>query len=377
MRVASLFGLLAIAAAVEPCPASVAHASPLAIACHDRPQVLYDALAWRGDVDEAARGEIIACTDDGPRDVRDLDRALEGVHAWPPRPLVASAHVYRVAYKTHRGNGAPAVGVASVAVPDHPRSGVAIVEAHGTRGLSVLCAPSHGGESPLAYASQGFVAIEPDYAGYGVGEAPPAWLDSVDEAASVLDAARAAERFVPEAHLSRVVLVGQSEGGHAVLSAQSLARASGDGDRVVGVIAAAPLWFDPRAFADVAMSDTPIEGPFEARLLSFALYYFYGHAELRDGPGQGKRLLERGARTDAKREIATSCAGNVVEELERARPAPSSLLAPALVAAFRACFVRGEGCDEEPVKTWRARFEHDLPKLDPAGAPVVAWNGGK
>ena len=67
--------------------------------------------------------------------------------------------------------------------------------------------------------------IAPDYAGYSFGQTA-GYFNAEDEGHSVLDATRAAAKLLTTPP-DKVVLVGHSQGGHAVLSAQSYQKAYG------------------------------------------------------------------------------------------------------------------------------------------------------
>jgi pimeloyl-ACP methyl ester carboxylesterase len=120
---------------------------------------------------------------------------------------------------------------------------------HGSTGLADRCAPSHhgtigvfgpAGSSRLGQLlERGLVVAATDYQGLGtLGLA----RFSIGLAAgrAVLDAARAAGQLAGAGASGRVVLVGHSEGGHAVLWAAELARSYAPELQVTGVAAIAP-----------------------------------------------------------------------------------------------------------------------------------------
>ena len=213
------------------------------------------------------------------------------------RPAHGASFV-RLAYRTTRAEPAlphDAVAGALLIVPERLRDpDVLVVVAHGTSGFGRRCTPSRGpmsAPSRPARQLEGWMSVLPDYAGYGYGARPARWIGADDEASSIFDAIRAVYRLMPEGYRpKRVVLVGHSEGGHAVLAAQARARAENLPSEIVAVVASAPMWFPARLFARMITSDEP-RADAGTRDLLWALYYFDGHAELEDGPGRGLEVI--------------------------------------------------------------------------------------
>ena len=109
-----------------------------------------------------------------------------------------------------------------------PQEGWPVIAwAHGTTGVADICAPSWSMRSQRdvdylnAWLDQGYAIVATDYQGLGMPGGHP-WLAVQPEAFSVLDSIRAAVNAFPDLAKS-VVLVGQSQGAHAVLSASLLA----------------------------------------------------------------------------------------------------------------------------------------------------------
>jgi pimeloyl-ACP methyl ester carboxylesterase len=142
------------------------------------------------------------------RDAQDRDRAVTGVITWP--------------------NAAP------------PEGGWPVVAwAHGTTGLTSVCAPSRlGGEAPR-FGIEG-VGVATDYIGLGpIGERHP-YLSGLSEGRSVIDAVRAA-RNLTDAHAGeRWVAVGHSQGGHAALFTNELGEAYASELDLLGTTVIAP-----------------------------------------------------------------------------------------------------------------------------------------
>jgi pimeloyl-ACP methyl ester carboxylesterase len=116
-----------------------------------------------------------------------------------------------------------------------------IAWAHGTVGLADACAPSWTPRSQRdidylnAWLAQGYAIVATDYQGLGT-PGPHPYHVSKEEGWSVLDSVRAALKAFPQ--LSRsVVIVGQSQGAHAALSASLLAKDYAPGIKLLGTVA--------------------------------------------------------------------------------------------------------------------------------------------
>jgi pimeloyl-ACP methyl ester carboxylesterase len=161
--------------------------------------------------------------------------APDGVRAWA------------VLYLSSGIDGAPIAVSGIVLAPqgEAPAEGRAVLAwAHGSRGVSDACAPSHEGVADLMTVAQpfldrGYVVAATDYEGLGTPGLHP-FLVGPSEGRGVLDAARAA-RLVPDTGAgARVALLGHSQGGHAVLWAAELASTYAPELEIAGTVAAAP-----------------------------------------------------------------------------------------------------------------------------------------
>ena len=140
----------------------------------------------------------------------------------------------RVLYTSTDGVGGrtPIAASGSMFVPKGPApaGGWPIIAwAHGTTGVADVCAPSWGPRSKRdtdylnAWLAQGYAVVAADYQGLGTPGGHP-WMSVRSEGWSVLDSVRAALGAFPEL-ANAVVIVGQSQGAHAALSAALLAKA--------------------------------------------------------------------------------------------------------------------------------------------------------
>jgi hypothetical protein len=104
-----------------------------------------------------------------------------------------------------------------------------IAWAHGTTGVADVRAPSWAPRSKRdtdylnAWLAQGYAVVAADYQGLGTPGGHP-WMSVRSEGWSVLDSVRAALGAFTQL-ANAVVIVGQSQGAHAALSAALLARA--------------------------------------------------------------------------------------------------------------------------------------------------------
>ena len=116
-----------------------------------------------------------------------------------------------------------------------------IAWAHGTTGIADVCAPSWIPRSSRdsdylnAWLAQGYAIVATDYQGLGTPGGHP-WLTVRPEAYGVLDSVRAALKAFPELSNS-VVVIGQSQGAHAALSASLLATAYAPAVHLKGTVA--------------------------------------------------------------------------------------------------------------------------------------------
>src|SRR3954452_262983 len=152
-------------------------------------------------------------------------------------------------YRSESTNGKGVAVSGTVAVPKGkaPKGGWPVVSwAHGTVGIADACAPSIIG-MPLQYDNalmnswlkQGYAVVRTDYEGLGVPNVTHPYLIGVSEGRSVLDMVRAARKL--DAKIGKnVVLAGHSQGGHAVLWANSLAKKYTPDLKVRGTLAFAP-----------------------------------------------------------------------------------------------------------------------------------------
>lgn len=153
--------------------------------------------------------------------------SVQSVEALPPGlGLPGTAREYRITYTTRDAAGRPASSSGVVFVPQGtpPEGGWPVLSwAHGTVGLGDSCAPSRNPRTErdanyLAHwLSRGYAIVASDYIGLGTAGVHP-YLESGSEANAVIDMVRAGRAVVPDLS-PRWMVIGQSQGGHAALSA--------------------------------------------------------------------------------------------------------------------------------------------------------------
>ena len=168
-----------------------------------------------------------------------------------PDGLPEGAEAWRILYVTEGADGAPVPvsGMVFTGAAAREAAGPRPVIAwgHGAIGVARGCAPSLLEEpgvvvGPLdAALDQGWVVVATDYPGLGAPGFHP-FLISDETGRSVLDAVRAARQSDAGVEVgNRYALWGESQGGHAVLSAAQLATEGYAPDLdLVGVAAGAP-----------------------------------------------------------------------------------------------------------------------------------------
>lgn len=384
------------------------------LACTDSFESVYKKPGNLPPFDPNRRGDVVRCSQGAAISKAQLQSALSEAE-FSGVQVHNGIQLYRISYRTQRAVRGPDVSSALVAVPvpssqvrvkddeaeDSDKTladeedkgmkpGPVVVYGHGTVPYRQDCGYSRSdpltatflGEpdlelrSVLALAAQGWPVIMTDYAGFVAGSPSTGYMFAEDEAYSVLDATRAMKKLL-ERFPDRVAFVGHSQGGHAVLSAQSYVKSYGMAGKLAGVVAYAPFWAPARAFgiviwppAGYVVNDETGVG---AYALNTAIEYFYTHAELIDGPNRGKDILSFNidALLGPK---GSEC--NFFPDLSPYGNDGVELFKPEF-AAVGVCAGTGEMCDDPLAQKWAERWAKDRPALDPNGAPIAMWQGGE
>jgi pimeloyl-ACP methyl ester carboxylesterase len=363
---------------VEPIPLT------LAAACTDSVESVYVEPTDLDPFDASQRGEIVRCAVDRPLSVEQIEQTLSDANVLDA-DVKSSVRVYRIRYRTERLPGQEGMTGALVLLPDRPlsRRVPLIVFGHGGVGDAPAAAFSRSdptssdalnrvdATAALALASYGYPLIAPDYPGFVEGGTPGNTAD--DEAHSLLDGTRAFEKLVTKIGLSeQVVLVGHSQGGHAVLAAQAHARSYGMSGRLDSVVPLAPAWYAARTHLAYLSKELGYNTTDHAVPITISLSYLFSHAEFYDGPGAGIALIQP-AKLGALAMLAES--RNPFAELALLGRTAYDFLEPAFLDVVATCALTSlpQDCSTELAKTWQARFRADRPTLDPRGADILVW----
>lgn len=386
----------------ESSPASTDGGSASALtpssACTDAIDSIYGdpgALA----ADPGARGNIIKCAKDAPVTKEALQAKINEL-GYAGKPLTSGAQVYKISYRTERGDTAstPSVSSAVVFIPDVPRAAKIpiVVAGRGSRGQAPQCAvskfdPSQAGINGDAYrlvyplVGQGYAVILSDLAGYanfGAPKNPPSvYAQAADIGRSTIDSGRALKKLLPALD-DKVVLVGHSQGGHSVLASLALADSYGSAAPIVGVAVYAPLWLNQRSWGAILAPfgrNFPVDksaGPF------ISVWYHYTQAELLDGPGEGKKLFKAANADALEAFVKTTCWDQKLEKLKPLGTYADEFFDDAFVNSVGkpSLGVVGDCIATDAVcLKWKARYSADRPHLTGKAAttPIVVMYGGK
>ena len=154
----------------------------------------------------------------------------------------AGTSSYRLMYHSRDATGRDRAVTGTVTFPtgEAPKGGWPVVAwAHGTTGLTSICAPSRHQDQAPGFGIEG-VRVATDYIGLGpIGERH-SYLDGPAEAHAVIDSVRAA-RTIAEAHAGKDwVAVGHSQGGHSALWTNQLGQTYAPELHLLGTVAVAP-----------------------------------------------------------------------------------------------------------------------------------------
>ncbi|MCM6772032.1 hypothetical protein NDR87_02935 [Nocardia sp. CDC159] len=239
----------------------------------------------------------------------------------PERSFAAAGGAVQITYATVDQHGAPAQGSGALYLPRGlpPAGGwPLVVWAHGTVGIADACAPSRRPQSErnATYFNRvldsGYAVLAPDYQGLGTG-GQFSYYNTVVEGASILDAV-AAVRSVPAPLADRWVVIGQSEGAHAAMSAASLYPGHGGAAGLRGVIATGLRTDPPRSLRAMFRRDSTGSH----NQVGYAAYFLAALQELH--PDRVTPYLSDFGR-DYVESAASQCLSDLVARADGRRPA--------------------------------------------------------
>lgn len=368
----------------------------LSLACSDSDDAIY---ADPGDVSASAKGALLKCATDAPLSMADVQSQLSSV-SYAGKPPTSGAKVYRVLYRTERGDTAGSAGTSSAIVylPDTPRAAQlpVIVASHGSRGQAAPCAPSKNDPAGqyveddfvaqvMPIVGAGYAVIAPDLAGYAnfgaAGNPPSAYADAADVGKSTLDGARALRNLIPGLFNDKTILVGHSQGGGTALGAFAMAESYAPDLKIAGTAVYAPLWFSQATWAALfalanqyPIADSPTPN-------AVSVWYHYTHGELLDGPGHGLDPFAADKRDAIKSFVNQSCWASSYPILEDAGAVATDLFDTSFVKSVTQAAAFGSACKagDDVCTKWTQRYADDRPHLTGAAAstPLLVLYGGQ
>ncbi|HEY8041059.1 MAG TPA: alpha/beta fold hydrolase [Polyangiaceae bacterium] len=356
-----------------------------------------------GDVTAWPKGAIIKCAKDQDLSIADMTAAVDVVDdagdlSYTGKPFTSGAHVYRVLYRTERGDPASTPGYSSAIVflPDTPRSGTTplpiVVAAHGSFGQAGKCAPSKSDPASqyvredfqhLVYpmVGLGYPVIAPDLAGYanygGAGNPPSAYDDVADVGKSNLDGARALRKLIPGSVTQQIVLTGHSQGGYTALATLALSDSYGADGTIAAVAVYAPIWLSQRVWAAILLAPGSYSFA-QSSVGKASVWYHYTHAELLDGPGHGVDLFQPSKQAAVKAFVDNDCWSATYPDLYAAGSSANDLFLDTYVKAIAlpATPAGGGNCNGDATcQKWLDRMTADWPHLtgNAAKVPILVW----
>ena len=365
----------------------------LAMPCTDAAADVYTLPTGLPTMNDSHRGDVFRCAKSEALTKSKIDTQIAayntGFNGTTTVASVSGFWSFRIAYRSERNtvNTARAEGdmAAFLLVPEHPVANAPLVVfGHGSVGVANACAPSRldltGAVQDQDYpamlyrlAGAGYTVIAPDYNGF-YGTQPPGYFNAEDEAHSVLDATRAAAKILP-APPAKVVFVGHSQGGHAMLAAHGYAKSYGMTGQLVGVAALAPLWSSMDLFTAGATTAAGLTTATDVNSILYAMEYAYSAGELRDGAGHGVDVFATAKQAAAKDAmLGGTCYDSAKLQALGATPADFFDSAYANTAGLT-CAFQGT-CTDPLAAKWKAIWQQDRPAIDPAGAPLLIMFGG-
>lgn len=370
----------------------------LAIPCGDTEDAVYGAPGTL----PSDKGAIIKCAP-GERYTKEALEARARANGYTGKPLTSGAKVYRVMYRTERGDAANTAGYTSAIVylPDTPRAAKSplMLVGHGSRGQTSKCAASRllpEGEyvrtdfenMTLPLVGAGLPVISPDGAGYAnygaTGNPPNAYASATDLGKSMLDGTRAFKKLAPSIVDDNVVLFGHSQGGHTVLATLALSESYGLQGTLKAAVAFAPLWIPQRSWGAILLLPSSFDFATARATNAVSIWYHYTHGELLDGPGRGVDVFKPEKRALIKQFVDTQCWASNYPLMAMMGKDPSDIFDPAFADAIATKAGAGGDCPTtDPGKSlcekWMKRYLDDRPRLtgNAAKVPILFLYGNK
>ncbi len=380
-------------APADAAPLTLGPPPELAMACADTPASVYTLPANLPAMDDTHRGDVFRCATTESLSSFKVNAQIDAYNAGYTSTVAGHATSgfwsFRIAYRSTRNtvNAVRAEGdtAAFLLVPEKPLAGAPLVVlGHGSTGVAPKCAPSRldlagavqdQDYPPMLYrlAGAGYTVIAPDYHGFSYGQAP-GYFNAEDEAHAILDATRAAAKIL-KTPPPKVAFLGHSQGGHAVIAAQTYAESYGMVGTLVGVATLAPYWISMTLFPAATTSTANLTTANDANSILYAMEYAYSANELREGAGKGVEVFATAKRTAAKDTIlGDNCYDST--KLVALGATPQDFFDSNYVNTVGNSCALGGTCTDPLAAKWKARWLEDRPALDATGAPILAMFGG-
>ncbi len=378
-------------AALDATDAGPPRADVPAIACPDTVGAVYATPTGMPAMTMDLRGSIVTCAEDVSYTVSDVTAKLAAKSVTGVVPS-SGFTFYRIAYRTYRDDGVAGVSTAGVYLPSTPRALPlpVVAVAHPTEGLAPSCTPSENATSlddlAVPWVSQGYAVIATDYAGLG-NAGVQGYTDNHDQAHSLLDSVRALRALLdPRVLDQRVLLVGYSQGGGAVLAAQGLAKSYGVAGNIVAAVVFAAEYF---ARNDSFGYQQLLENPSELSIVTgvtrpvVAVTRDYAFAYNVLGPSSAAVTFPASLQSGVGGSLMSLCEVPFGGYIQGAAPTVGALFDDGFRTSMLACL----GSPSAPAdggaaatcsgvaSQFYAWMQNDLVAPDPTGAPVLYVQG--
>jgi pimeloyl-ACP methyl ester carboxylesterase len=369
----------------------------LAQACSDSLADVYTLPTGLPAMDDSHRGDVFRCAIAEKMTVPEIKTRIEEDNALYMNTSTATINsgfwAYRFGYRTQRNTVGTARAEGDVAavllIPAKPIDGAPLVVfGHGSVGFAPQCAPSKLDLSaaiqdqdfpPILYrlAGYGYPVIMTDYTGFSYGQ-PPGYFNAEDEAHAILDATRAGAKLLPSPP-TKVAFVGHSQGGHAVISAQSYLDSYGMSGELVGIATLAPFWSSLSLFASATTSLAGLSTTTDVNGILYAMAYAYSAGELRE-PGTGLSVFQT-AKQAAAKDVINGAECYAATKMQALGATPQDIFDTTWVdtVAF-ACATNpfmAPDCSDPLAAKWKGWWIEDRPPIDATStAPILLMYGG-
>jgi hypothetical protein len=149
---------------------------------------------------------------------------------------------------------------------------------------------------------------------------------------------------------------------------------------LAGVVAYAPVWVTPATWGATIRPEAVAAFHLTTReaggLVAYALYYFYSHGEVLDGPGGGLAMFQPQRRDVLTRLMTTECGDQVPVDVVQLGDTPDQFYDAAFIDEVGGCALFGT-CTTPLAMTWHQRFLDDRPAVDPQGVPMALLAGSR